>query len=147
MKGKIIFYSICLMLASSGVMAQNKNVAKSIISAKAEIKSYHSQTELQAMQKGELLDLYIERINVLVKMLPYIALTTNPGVTITDLGIPNDSKNRKVMEEQSKAISDFIEKTDEFQRKITPYSDTNSLIASILFYENTLKALHELERL
>ena len=147
MKGKIIFYSICLMLASSGVMAQNKNVAKCIISAKAEIKSYHSQTELQAMQKGELLDLYIERINVLVKMLPYIALTTNPGVTITDLGIPNDSKNRKVMEEQSKAISDFIEKTDEFQRKITPYSDTNSLIASILFYENTLKALHELESL
>ena len=41
----------------------------------------------------------------------------------------------------------FIEKTDEFQRKITPYSDTNSLIASILFYENTLKALHELESL
>ena len=99
------------------------------------------------MQKGELIELYIERINVLVKILPYIALTTNQGVTITDLGIPNDSKNRKVMEEQSKAISDFIKKTDEFQRKITPYSDTNSLIASILFYENTLKALHELESL
>ena len=147
MKGKIIFYSICLMLASSGVMAQNKNVGKSIISAIFFFYSYHSQTELQAMQKGELLDLYIERMNVLVKMLPYIALTTNPGVTITDLGIPNDSKNRKVMEEQSKAISDFIEKTDEFQRKITPYSDTNSLIASILFYENTLKSLHELESL
>ena len=147
MKGKIIFYSICLLVASSGVNAQSKNGAKSIISAKAEVKSYHSQTELQAMQKGELIELYVERINVLVKILPYIALTTNQGVTIIDLGIPNDSKNRKVMEEQSKAITDFIEKTNDFQRKITPYADTNSLIASILFYENTLKALHELESL
>ena len=125
MKGKIIFYSICLLVASSGVNAQSKNGAKSIISAKAEVKSYHSQTELQAMQKGELIELYVERINVLVKILPYIALTTNQGVTIID----------------------FIEKTNDFQRKITPYADTNSLIASILFYENTLKALHELESL
>ena len=147
MKGRIIFYSICLLLASGTVMAQNKKGSKSIISNTAEIKSYHSQNQLLAMQKGELLDLYIERINVLVKMLPYIALTTNAGVTTTDLGIPNDSKNRKIMEEQEKTITEFIEKTDDFQKKIIPYSDTNALIASILFYENTLKSLHELENM
>lgn len=133
------------MLATSSIEAQNKKEGNSIISKSAEIKSYHSQNELLAMQKGELLDLYIERINVLVKMLPYIALTTNSSITITDLGIPNDSKNRKIMEAQAESINDFIEKTDDFQRKIIPYSDTNSLIASILFYESTLKALHELE--
>lgn len=125
------------------VSAQDKNTTKSIISTSATIKKYHNLKELQDMKKGELLDLYTERITVLVKTLPYIALATKPGVTLNDLGIPDNNDNKKSLIEQEKSTTDFLSVTVEFQRRMMPYSDTKNLIAAILFYENTLKALHE----
>lgn len=143
MKGKIIFFSVFFLLATGVVSAQDKNAPKSIISTNALIKKYHDQKELQGMKKGELLELYIERIKVLVKTLPYIALATKPGVTMTDLGIPNDADNRKILADQVESTTSFLDVTVAFQRRMVPYSDTDNLVAAILFYENTLKSLHE----
>lgn len=143
MKGKIIFFSVFFLLATGIVSAQDKNAPKSIISTSALIKKYHDQKELQGMKKGELLELYIERIKVLVKTLPYIALATKPGITMTDLGIPNDADNRKMLAEQAESTTNFLDVTVAFQRRMVPYSDTDNLVAAILFYENTLKSLHE----
>lgn len=144
MEKKITFLCLFVLLTMSNMIsAQDKKVEKSIVSPTATIKKYHDLKELQDMKKGELLDLYIERINVLVKTLPYIALATKPGVTFSDLGIPNDNDNKKALIEQDKSTIDFLEVTVAFQKRMTPYSDTKNLIAAILFYENTLKALHE----
>ncbi len=143
MKTKTIFFGLFFLISINFVSAQDKKNTQSIISTTATIKKYHDLKELQSFKKGELLDLYIERINVLVKTLPYIALATKPGVTLDDLGIPNDNDNRKTLSEQDKITNEFLETTVAFQRKMTPYSDTKNLIAAILFYENTLKALHE----
>ena len=143
MKSKIIFLSFLFLTTINLVSAQDKNTTKSIISTSATIKKYHNLKELQDMKKGELLDLYTERITVLVKTLPYIALATKPGVTLNDLGIPDNNDNKKSLIEQEKSTSDFLNVTVEFQRRMMPYSDTKNLIAAILFYENTLKALHE----
>lgn len=146
MKGRIIFIFMFFLLASNSILAQqNKNAGRSIISSTAAIRKFHDHKELQAMQKGELLELYIERIKVLVKTLPYIALATKSGVTMTDLGIPNDPKNIKALDEQAEATTSFLETTVEFQKNMVPYSDKSNLITSILFYENTLKSLHEFE--
>jgi hypothetical protein len=147
MKGKIIFFSMCVLLTTTFVSAQDKNAPKSIISTTALIKKYHDQKELQEMKKGELLELYIERIKVLVKTLPYIALATKPGVTMSDLGIPNDAENRNILDEQSSGTAAFLELTVNFQRRMVPYSDKNDLMAAILFYETTLKSLHEFKDL
>lgn len=141
MKLKIIFFSLFFLLFTTAtVSAQDKKLSTSIISSTAAIKKYHELRELQGMKKGELMELYIERINVLVKTLPYIALVTKPGVTLTDLGIPND--NKKALIRQAESTSEFLEVTVEFQRRMVPYADTNNLIAAILFYENTMKLLH-----
>ena len=143
MKGKVIFFSVFFLMVSSVVSAQDKNAPKSIISMNALIRKYHDKKELEGMKKGQLLELYIERIKVLVKTLPYIALATKPGVTMIDLGIPNDADNRKILTEQDESTTSFLDVTVAFQRRMVPYSDTGNLIAAILFYENTLKSLHE----
>lgn len=143
MKSKIIFLSFLFLTTINLASAQDKKTAKSIISTSATIKKYHNLKELQEMKKGELLDLYTERITVLVKTLPYIALATKPGVTLTDLGIPDNNENKKSLTEQEESTADFLNVTTEFQKRMMPYSDTKNLIAAILFYENTLKALHE----
>ena len=146
MKGKVIVFTVFMFVAGS-VFAQNKSLPKSIISSTAAIRKYHDQNELKAMQKGELLELYIERIKVLVKTLPYIALATRPGVTMSDIGIPDDATNRKALEVQDESSTAFLEVTVDFQRKMLPYSDKGNLIAAILFYETTLKSLHEFDGL
>ncbi|WP_264566010.1 hypothetical protein [Flavobacterium sp. N3904] len=146
MKGKIIFFSIFMLALSSKTLAQTKpNMPKSIISTNAAIRTYHDDKTLNAMSKGELLELYIERIKVLVKILPYVALATKPGVTMTDLGIPDDVNNRKALDLQSEATQAFLEITVDFQRKMLPYSDKSQLVNSIIFYEQTLKSLNEFD--
>jgi hypothetical protein len=144
MKGKIILFSVFMLFVSTSIFAQNKNVPKSIISTTSGIRKYYDQKELKVMQKGELLELYIERVKSLVKTLPYIALATKPGVTLADIGIPDDSENSKLLDSQNEATTSFLEITVDFQRKMLPYSDKQNLINAILFYESTLRSLHEL---
>ncbi|TWO32844.1 hypothetical protein E1J38_008235 [Seonamhaeicola sediminis] len=143
MKTKIFLLSFCLFLVTGLSFAQKKKQPKSIINDKVAIKKYHNKDELDRKQKGELLVLYIERIESLVQLMPYIAFATKPGITMSTLGIPNDSDNRKILDDQFEATDDFIEKNKEFQQRILPYSDTDDLISAILFYEDTLKSLHE----
>lgn len=146
MKKNILIIGVFLLVSTNSLIAQNKKekAPESIISKVALIKKYYDLKELKEMKKGELIALYTERIKVLVRTLPYIALATKPGISMADLGIPSDSENKKIFETQAEATEKFLEPTIEFQTKILPYSDKNSLIMAILFYESTLKSLHEL---
>ena len=141
MRTKITFFSIIFLLMTGAVFSQ-KNEPQSIISGKVSIDKYHDREDLEKMQKGELLDLYNERIEVIVKILPNIAFATKPGVTMTSLGIPDTKDNRKALEDNINAARTYFESTIEFQKKVLPYSDKSNLIAAILFYEETLKSLH-----
>ncbi|WP_431137698.1 hypothetical protein, partial [Psychroserpens mesophilus] len=102
----------------------------------------HSGEQQNDMSNGDLLSLYIERIDIIVNILPNIAFATKRGVTMKSLGIPETKENKKALEDNKEASDEYFESTVEFQTKILLYSDTNDLIAAILFYESTLKALH-----
>lgn len=145
MKSKIIFISIILLLVSTATYSQSKSAPQSIISRTAIIKKYYDKKELSELPKGVLLELCIERVSVLAKTLPYIALATKPGVTMTDFGIPNSSEFRKAFESQDENTKTYLETTGDYQKKILPYSDKDDLVKAILFYENILKSLHEFE--
>lgn len=143
MKLRIILISLCFCFATSIGFAQSRGAERSIISDKVSIKKYHTKDELDRMQKGQLLNLYIERIETLVNLLPYIAFATKPGVTFSTLGIPNDSNNTKALESQFEATDSYLSTNNAFQRRLLPYSDTRNLVAAILFYEETMKSLHQ----
>lgn len=143
MKIRIILLCFTTFMVTSIGFAQKNKAPRSIISEKVGIRKYHNKEDLERLKKGELLVLYIERIESLVKTLPYIAFATKPGITMVDLGIPNDSDNRKALDEQFEGTQDYLETTVEFQKRMLPYSDTNNLIAAILFYEETMRSLHE----
>ncbi|WP_040248918.1 hypothetical protein [Psychroserpens mesophilus] len=121
---------------------KKKDASMNIISGKVNISKYHSHDELDRMSKGELLTLYTERIKVIVNILPNIAFATKPGITMSDLGIPDTKENKKALENNVEASVSYFDSTIEFQKTILPYSDTRDLIAAILFYEETLKSLH-----
>ena len=143
MQTKIIFFALCFFMFTGIGYAQKGKGEKSIISEGVAIKKYHNKPELDRMPKGQLLGLYVERIESLVKLLPYIAFATKPGVTMSTLGIPDDKDNRNSLDDQFEATDSFLEANAEFQKRILPYSDTDNLVSAILFYEETLKSLHE----
>jgi hypothetical protein len=146
MRGKIIFFSIFMLALSSKGFAQAKpNMPKSIISTNASVRTYYDDKTLRAMSKGELVELYIERMKVIVRTLPNIALATKPGVTLVDLGIPNDDVNKKALDLETEATNVYLDVTVDFLRKMLPYSDKGQLVTMVLFYEQTLKSLHEVE--
>ncbi|HLT52611.1 MAG TPA: hypothetical protein VKZ97_01900 [Flavobacteriaceae bacterium] len=142
MKTSFTLLSVIFLLTTSSLLAQNSGADQGIISQKVSIGKYHDKEELEKFNKGKLLELYIERIEVIVKVLPNIAFTNKPGVTISSLGIPDTKDHRKALEDNIKAGDNYFENTIEFQTKILPYSDKTNLIAAILFYEQTLKSLH-----
>ncbi|OBX23311.1 MULTISPECIES: hypothetical protein [Bizionia] len=142
MKSKITLFCLTCLLMAGVASAQNKDAPKSIISQDVGISKYHDRKELEQMQKGVLLGLYNERIEIIIKILPYIAFATKPGVTMSTFGIPDTKDNRTALDTQIDATRDYFLSTMDFQNKILPYSDRTNLIAAILFYEETLKALH-----
>jgi len=142
MKTNSTLIIIIFFLMTSVCFAQKKKNSISMITGKVTIEKYHSHAELNKMSKGDLLSLYIKRIEVIVNILPNIAFATKPGITMASLGIPETKENKKALEANQEASVEYFDSTVNFQKSILPYSDTSDLIAAILFYEETLKSLH-----
>lgn len=142
LKSKINLLTVVVLLITTFTFAQRRKVEPSIIEGDVAIDRYHDRDELEDMQKGLLLDLYNRRIEVIIKILPNIAFATKPGATMTSLGIPDTKENRNALKDNQKATTTYFSNTIEFQKIVLPYSDKSDLISAIIFYEETLKALH-----
>ncbi len=141
MNKKFILLSVVFLLMVGAGFAQSKP-QQTMINGKVSLGKYHERDELDRMQKGPLLKLYVERIEIIIKILPNIAFATKPGVTMASLGIPETKDHLKALKAQKEATSTYFDSTLEFQQKILPYSDKSNLVSAILFYEETLKSLH-----
>lgn len=142
MKLKTTIFTLFFCALISIGYAQKEEESTKIINGKVTIAKYHSYEQLNKKPKGELLELYIERIEVIVNILPNIAFATKPNVTMASLGIPETKENKKALEQNREASDNYFESSVKYQKTILPYSDTDDLIAAILFYEETLKSLH-----
>lgn len=140
---KIKFFKLLplFLLFSMTVLAQKPVAARPVINIRG-IGTYHSLKELEGMQKGELKALYLERIKILINMVPYMAITNKPGTTLKDLGIPESLENVKALEKETENRNLFLSGTSEFLDTMLSYSDKSNIVAGILFYEDVLKKIH-----
>ncbi|MFK7001130.1 hypothetical protein [Flavobacterium oreochromis] len=141
---KILTFAFFVLTFFNNLSAQNKNVSKSIINPMAYVSKFHEKSELDGMQKGGLVELYLERIRVLVHRIPFIALTNKTGISMQDVGIPENSGYNKFLDKQHEAIKYFLSETESCQKSITPFADKNNIINAILAYETILKDLRML---
>ena len=142
LNSKIKLLTVLILLITTITVAQKEEEQPFIISQDVVIKKYHSQDELENMQKGQLMILYNRRIEVLIKILPNIAFTSKPDITMSSMGIPYNKENRNALKDNIDAATTYFKNTLEFQEIVLPYSDKDNLISAILFYEETLKALY-----
>ena len=142
LNSKIKLLTVLILLITTITVAQKEEEQPFIISEDVVINKYHSQDELENMQKGQLMVLYNRRIEVLIKILPNIAFTSKPDITMSSMGIPYNKENRNALKDNIDAATTYFKNTLEFQEIVLPYSDKDNLISAILFYEETLKALY-----
>ena len=145
MKNKIILVGVFFLIATTAAFAQPKTVKpRSIISITSSFKTSNERKSLEGMLKGELIELYKERIKMLINILPNIALASKPGISLADIGVPDSAENKKALEDHTASTNEFLNNTIAFQSKMLSYSDKVVLINCILFYESTLKQLNVL---
>lgn len=140
----ILTVVFCIVIANAALAQPKSSKPRSIINTNSSIKTYHERKALETMNKGELISLYKERVRLLINMLPNIALASKPGLSMTDVGIPDSADNRKALDTQLQNTNDFLNNTDIFHTTFLSYSDKINIINCILFYETTLKALNVL---
>lgn len=138
---------VCLMmfflLASFKTVAQSGG-PKVVINLRG-ISTFHDLKQLEGMTKGQLIPLYIERVKILFNVIQYFGITSKSGVTFTDLGIPTSKENIKALDSEEENRKLFLENNAQFLTAILPYSDTRNMIKSILFYEEILKMVSQIQ--
>lgn len=105
------------------------------------ITKFHTIDELEGLKKGELVSIYTERANEIITVLPFIALTNESNVSLSDIGIKENSDNLKILGKHHETTTDAFESTSNIISEFIPYADTERIIWSILYYEEVIKKI------
>ncbi|WP_282081357.1 hypothetical protein [Aquimarina algiphila] len=116
----------------------NKNV---FFDQKAMIGKFHTIDELENLKKGELIKLYTARVNEIVTILPFLALTNEPNVKLSDIGIKENSDHLKTLNKHQESTLKTFENTKVLISDFIPYADTEKIIWTILYYEEVIKKI------
>lgn len=138
---------LALLLLHTDVFAQKKKgsdepAGSTYVSANALISKFHTEDELKAMGKIELTKLYMERIVVLTEIIPYVALKTKPGATLTEMGIPETPLNLEHMQKEIKNKESYLAAVQNTLDDIVPYADKGNIIWAILYFEQMYKNIN-----
>ncbi|MGY3791425.1 hypothetical protein [uncultured Aquimarina sp.] len=132
----ILFFTLFITAVS---FAQTKS--NILFDQRTLIKKFHTIDQLEGLKKGELVKLYIERVNEVITVLPYIALSNEANVSLSDIGIKENSDNLKLLKKHHETTTEAFESTSNLITEFIPYADTEKIIWSILYYEEMIKKI------
>jgi len=136
MKSILLLFILFLTVASFAQTRKNVFFDKS-----SQITKFHTIDELEDLKKGELVKLYIERTKEINTVLPYIALTNEAGVSLSDIGIKENSDNLKLLKKHHEINNTALDSNSDLITEFIPYADTEKIIWSILYYEEMIKKI------
>lgn len=141
MKINYIQKAALFLLFSVSIYAQKPVGQLPIINVRG-VSKYSNLKDLEGMNKGELKSLYLERVKILINIMPYMAITSKPGVTLKDLGVPESVENVNALKKETDNRALYLTSNAEFLDTIMSYSDKSVIITAILFLEETMKKIH-----
>ncbi len=107
----------------------------------AQINKFHTISDLEGLNKGDLLKLYSERVREIIITLPYLSLTNKPNIRLNDIGIKENDEHIKVLKKNNEFTKKNIEITQQTIEEFVPYADTGKIIWTILYYEEMIKKM------
>ncbi|WP_109299630.1 hypothetical protein [Aquimarina sp. AU474] len=105
------------------------------------IGKFHTIDQLEELKKGELIQLYTERVKEITTILPYLALTNEAGVSLSDIGIKESSDHLKSLDKYHEETTETAESTNEIISEFIPYADTEKIVWAILYFEEIIKKI------
>ncbi len=129
----LIFFMINL-----GYTQTNKNV---LFDQKSMISKFHTIDELENLKKGVLIKLYTDRVNEILTVLPFLALTNEPNVKLSEIGIKENFDHLKTLSKFRENATKNLESTKVLISDFIPYADTEKIIWTILYYEGVIKKI------
>ncbi len=135
-----LLVSFVFLLTLQSTIAQKINDAV-FFSQTKQINRFYTISELEALKKGELIHLYKQRVEEIMIILPFLSLTNEAGVRLSDIGIKEDSRNVKVLKNNTEAVAKSLESTKVAIEELVPYADTEKIIWTILYLEEIIKKM------
>ncbi len=130
--------ALFLLITTTSVAQSKENI---FFDKETQIVKFHTIDELEEFKKGQLIQLYVERINEIITILPFIALSNEPSISLADIGIKENSDNLKVLDKHHKSTIEAFQSTNEMITEFIPYADTEKIIWSILYFEEVIKKI------
>jgi len=140
---KVLLVLVAILFVSVGnISAQSKNKTElTLVNSKSIITKYYTIEELTVLSKGDLINIYKDRFRVLINLMPYCALSTKPGATLKDLGIPENTDNKTLIEKEAKSMEVFDQYVNTSLDNFIAYADKNNIVWAILFFEETIRKI------
>jgi hypothetical protein len=130
----VLFFALTI----GNAFAQKNATTLTYVSADAVLKKVYTKDELELLGKLELTGIYQERITIITEILPYLALHSKPGATLTEMSIPQTSANIAHLEKEVKNKKEYSASVNETLVDIIPYADKQNIIWSILFFQDII---------
>ena len=132
---------LMFLLISTNLLSQTSSEEVMFFSRKNQISKFYNISELEALKKGELIKIYQKRLEEVVTMLPFLSLTNEAGVKLSDVGIKEDSRHTKVLKGSKESSQKFLAETNLAIEELVAYADTQKIIRTILYYEEFIKKM------
>ncbi|WP_103865785.1 hypothetical protein [Aquimarina sp. I32.4] len=129
-----IFFAFFIMNCSYAQLKKNIFFEQATL-----IKKFHTIEELENLKKGQLISLYTNRVNEVITVLPYLALTNEAGVKLSDIGIKENSDNLRALNKHHGTNTEMLESSKNMISEFIPYADTEKIIWAILYFEEVIK--------
>lgn len=133
---QLTFLLFLLLLTNISFTQAQNNV---LFNKKVQTPKFHTIDDLRSLKKGDLLKLYVRRVYEISTVLPYMALTNEPDVSLSDLGIRENSDNLKMLEEHHDVHKEAFKTNSDMMNQFIAYADTEKIILSILYFEEIIK--------
>ncbi len=129
---------VAVLIVSLGFSQSKKNV---FFDQNTLINKFHTINELENLKKGQLIKLYTQRVKEITTVIPYLALTNEAGIKLSDIGIKESSDHLKSLDKHHEATTKTLESTNDFIAEFIPYADTEKIIWGILYFEEVIKKI------
>lgn len=106
-----------------------------------QVSKFHTIGDLEAMKKGELIQIYKDRVEEVMTVLPLLSLTNEAGLRLRDIGIKEDTRHIKILKNNKETTEKTLEVTNEAIEELVPYADTGKIIWTILYFEEIIKKM------
>lgn len=132
MKKGILILPFFLLIFSAG-FAQTPN---------PENDKHYTIGELASMGKLELTTIYIQEVQKLTLLVPYVPFNQKgEAVSLARMGVPNTKDNNDAVKLLDASGGSHNERISEALTNVIPYSDTKDIVRAILFLQDVIERI------